>query len=144
MRREAVETAVSRIRGASDDAAQRGDSQGRADQSLEEMAAMLDPHGQRVKAPPRAGTSPAQGHQRPSAGSVRAASAIAAVARYRPVISTIGMGCARCWPTTSLVQSTYTLRTGAANVGMSSALFRAARQCGCSPVLDGREVDRDL
>ena len=46
------------------------------DQSLEEIAAMLDLHGQCGEGSPRPRPRPAQNHQRPGAGEIRAASAV--------------------------------------------------------------------
>jgi len=98
------------------------------DQSLEEIAAMLDLTVNAGEGPPRAGTGPAQGHQRPSAGSIRAAPAIACSSPLcRPVQSArLGRIARDAGRRRKAGQSTYPLRAGAANVAMFFGIYSSS------------------
>jgi RNA polymerase sigma-70 factor, ECF subfamily len=102
MRREAVDTAVSRF--VELPTVQRSVVilKDVLDQSLEEIAAMLDLTVNAVKGHLARGRGPAQGHQRPGSGpSPRRARRHPLWPAMSPCSTgATGTGCARCWPTT--------------------------------------------
>src|SRR5262249_14628750 len=128
------------VRGASDSAAQRGDPQGRARPVSGRNRRHARPHGQRGEGSPLPRAGPAQGYQRAGACSARAATA---VARYVALFNR------RDWDglrgmladDVRLIQSSYPLRAGPANVGMFFGVYSRSEPVRVAPAwLDGREV----
>ena len=113
------------------------------DHSLEEIAAVLDLTVNAVKAHLRPRLGPAQNHQRPGAGETRRCARRSAVARYVALFN------GRDWDglramladDVRLIQSSYPLRAGAADVGMFFGIYSRSAPVRLAPAwLDGREV----